>query len=170
MAAGRRWDPSREAARGSPRAALELVRQHLSRGALSAEDVDAALGGRATWVRFERGRNDVMGPTFGPFAWVQHTYQDLTVDVGPNGEANATLAYWDADAVEWFLDRAAGEHEGEFYSDVIVFCGRPDGRVELAGHDCREARHTLDPHDANYEVRWDEPGRRWARTGRRSPR
>lgn len=158
-------DPSRDATRGSPRAALDLVRLHLERGTLSQKEVDEALC--QTWVRFERVRDDVMGPTFGPFRWVQLTYQTLHVDFGPDGEENASLAYWDHVANEWFLEEAAGEHEGEFYSDVVVFRGRSDDDPAPGDHDCHAARHTVDPEAFGYEVRWDEEARHWARTGRR---
>lgn len=161
-------DRAREAARGSPRAALELVRQHLSRGTLDAKDIQAALGYCGTWVRFERGRDDVTGPTFGPFAWVQQTYLGLHVDKAPaTGEENAELASFDVDAGEWFLTEAAGEHEGEFYSDFVVFCDFQGVADRLEDHDCRAARHTMDPQDSAREVRWDDASRSWVRTGRR---
>ena len=66
------------------------------------------------YVHFERGRHDTDGPTFGPFEFVQMTYNMLRITDGE------TLAYHDAETDEWSIGDL---HEP--FSDVII-CDRPD--------------------------------------------
>jgi len=116
----------------------------------------------ATFVRFERGRNDVMGPTFGPFEFLQQTYEELRIS--PDGE---TLAYWDEGANEWFLNQKAGIHQGEFYSDFVVYTASKAEKTEdthpgSTGHDCAAGRVTHN--DQGVKERWDTEKRKWVPT------
>ena len=74
------------------------------------------------YVRFERGRDDVVGPTLGPYEYVQVTYQLLRNDQGRE------IAVYDGD--DWnlvdFVVHEDGKIElvkkpGEFYSDFIIY-------------------------------------------------
>ena len=71
-----------------------------------------------TFVRFERGRDGIVGPTFGPFPFVQITYE--TLRVGPDGDE---FAYLHKDG-DWYL---TDEHtpvalrSTEGYSDIIIY-------------------------------------------------
>ena len=65
-----------------------------------------------TYIRFERIRDGITGPQFGPFAFVQLTYDELRI--GPNGEP---FARFDQKYVHWFLYNG----DEEPYSDVIVW-------------------------------------------------
>ncbi len=88
------------------------------------------------YVRFERGRDDIIGPTFGPYDFAQLTYDELRVDVGD--DSDIVLARFSMDDQEWRInDQAqvrelkAGRadflcHNSErgptsWYSDVIIF-------------------------------------------------
>lgn len=78
------------------------------------------------WVQFERGRDDVVGPTLGPFDWVQVTYRGLRV--APDGEHIAMMGVDD----DWFLAPEREEigngwltvgpdENSEPFSDFVVF-------------------------------------------------
>ncbi len=88
------------------------------------------------YVRFERGRDDIIGPTFGPYDFVQLTYEDLRVEVGDDSEI--VLAQFIHSDQEWRIndlsqvsELKAGRadflcHNSErgptsWYSDVIIF-------------------------------------------------
>lgn len=153
----------RAADRGDSRSALRLVGDLLAAGVITAEELRSLLPEKEckTWVRFERGRDDVIGPTFGPYDWAQLTYSSLRVSDAASGGLieDGELAAWLEDAGEWFLSDESGEHEGEFYSDVVIFCGE---RKEPYGvHDCDAARTTVQ--GSGEQVRWE--GGRWAPTG-----
>jgi hypothetical protein len=61
-----------------------------------------------------------IGPTFGPFTYVEVTYQLLRVDDGE------VLASWDEGRGEWVLAEFAGEElAGQGYSDAVTFPVRP---------------------------------------------
>lgn len=62
------------------------------------------------FIRFELPREDAIGPTLGPYPYVQLTYEMLTV--GPDGEE---LAHYDGS--EWWL---LGSERGH-YSDIVVY-------------------------------------------------
>ena len=113
----------------------------------------------SVFVRFERGRDDVWGPTFGPFEWVQQTYRELRT--APEG---AILAVWHSKAGEWFI--VDGPHKDEFFSDFIVFDAPPDEDLteDLKAHDCAASKVTVDGGDQ--EVRWDEQSGNYVPTGR----
>ena len=84
------------------------------------------------YVRFERGRDDIIGPTFGPYEFVQLTYDQLRV--GAEGE---TLAAFYGEDQEWVIDGRTSRMEQEagrldfsswrgdalkiWYSDIIIF-------------------------------------------------
>lgn len=55
-----------------------------------------------------------IGPTFGPFTYVEATYQWLRVDDGEH------LAFWHDARGDWELLAAAGQYEGEAYSDATI--------------------------------------------------
>lgn len=63
-------------------------------------------------VEFSRPRDEVDGPKFGPFEWVQLTYEGLRVS--PDGEH---IAYY-ADG-EWVIAVEWAESE-ETYSDIVI--------------------------------------------------
>ena len=108
----------------------------------------------SVFIRFERGRDDVVGPTLGPFEWVQQTYQDLRVS--PDGE---TLAQWVGNAGEWFI--IDGEHAEEFYSDFVIY--DRDTAEPFGEHCCVNGKRTVGD-DGVTEQWWD--GDAWAPTGR----
>jgi hypothetical protein len=60
-----------------------------------------------------------IGPTFGPFTYIQLTYRMLQVDDGE------VLASWDDSRGDWLLEAAAGELAGQAYSDAITFPAQP---------------------------------------------
>ena len=62
--------------------------------------------------RFENGRTDQWSEDFGPFEFVQLTYEDLRV--GPDGESFATMN----GNAEWTIDQ---DESGTVYSDVIIW-------------------------------------------------
>lgn len=110
------------------------------------------------FVRFERGRDEVTGPTFGPFEWFQQTYQDLRVS--PDGDP---LAEWNEKAGEWFIIK--GEHEGEFYSDFIVYSS---DKAEIDDdHDCAAGKVTTTVVGGKeLEQKWNHEEGKWVLTGR----
>lgn len=61
-------------------------------------------------VTFSRYRDEVNGPTLGPFPWVQFTYRELRA--GPEGEP---IAFFGADG-DWHLQDTPLEP----WSDVVV--------------------------------------------------
>jgi hypothetical protein len=65
-----------------------------------------------TFIKFERGRDGVVGPTLGPYEYVQITYNSLRL---PN---DVDLAYLNADGDWEIID--GGEFDGAHYSDVII--------------------------------------------------
>ena len=86
-----------------------------------------------------------VGPVFGPFDWVEGTYNYLRV--GPNGEH---LAVFDESRGDWVLLAPAGEYAGEAYSDWNVWesaDNRP-AAVHVDGpHDgCSPRCHGADGH------------------------
>ncbi len=56
-----------------------------------------------------------IGPTFGPFRYVELTYEMCRVDDGE------TLAVFDSGRGDWLLTAAAGEFAGHAYSDATAF-------------------------------------------------
>lgn len=80
------------------------------------------------YVRFERGRDNVIGPTFGPFPFVQVTYN--VVRYGPEGKDLAYLSHLNDDweINDWEINMMAPDpvktgNEGDDYnfSDFIVY-------------------------------------------------
>lgn len=110
------------------------------------------------YIRFDRGRDDVSGPVFGPYEYVQQTYQDLRIS--PDGE---TLAQWFAPAGEWFIVDG-GEHNDEFYSDYVVFAS--DEAPSAGDHNCEAGRLTVGGEAGDMEQRWDNAAGTWVATGR----
>jgi hypothetical protein len=71
-----------------------------------------------TFVRFEKGREGKVGPTFGPYPFVQLTYH--TLRVGPEGE---DLAYMGKDD-DWYLTdehTPVADRPSEGWSDIIIW-------------------------------------------------
>ena len=81
---------------------------------------------QGTYIRFERGRDGITGPTFGPFDWVQMTYE--TLRVSPDGKPLATFLNHKGD---WLFDYIIGSDlekmvvsvtdEDQRYSDIIIY-------------------------------------------------
>lgn len=81
-----------------------------------------------TYIRFERGRDDMGWLTLGPFEWVQITYNLLRV----SEDGDFLAEYDEKDSGDWiispskkpmdktFTERFA-KYEGEIYSDIIIF-------------------------------------------------
>jgi hypothetical protein len=76
-----------------------------------------------TYIRFERGRDGVIGPTFGPFDFVQLTYDELRV--GRDGEP---FALFDQTKGDWFIRYYEGTAKAwgadtrkEPWSDIIIW-------------------------------------------------
>ena len=69
-----------------------------------------------TWVRFERGRDDIIGPTFGPYDYVQLTYG--TLRISPNGDDLAVKYNGDWHVIP---EHQPEEGSGRHYSDVIIY-------------------------------------------------
>lgn len=73
------------------------------------------------YVRFERGRDEVIGPTLGPFDWIQVTYNTLVR--APDGELLAELGK-DGD---WHLNKDettpidSVERIAEPFSDFVIY-------------------------------------------------
>lgn len=106
------------------------------------------------YIRFERGRDDVTGPVFGPFEWVQQTYRELRSS--PDGEP---FAYWNEKAGEWFI--LNGPHEDEFYSDFIVLTS---DKIETdEEHNCAAGKITYG--NAGKEERWSHESESWVTIG-----
>lgn len=113
------------------------------------------------FVRFDRGRDSVWGPTFGPFEYVQQTY--TTLRVSPDGDI--FLAQLIVDAGEWFIFDGFG-HDDEFYSDFTVFSSTEEEEKNAnADHVCESARVTIG-NDGATEQRWDHEKKVWVPTGR----
>ena len=101
------------------------------------------------YVRFERGRDDIIGPTFGPYDFVQLTYDELRVEAGD--EADIALAEFIDEDQEWRINEQAqaselkagradflchnAEHGStSWYSDIIIFPGSSsDSPIRLLG-------------------------------------
>ncbi len=108
----------------------------------------------AQFVRFERGRDDVTGPTFGPYEYVQITYETVTAQPLDEGMPLLTeLAFlMKGKGDDWELGDDAGEHRGEVYSDVILFSAPArdalkddekrdgSGAVTTNAHNCAKAK------------------------------
>jgi hypothetical protein len=73
----------------------------------------------ATFVRFENGQEGRVSRTFGPYPFVQLTYEHLKVEVP--GDIKH-LAYFDND-YWWLSDGDSGEYPDEYggFSDVIIY-------------------------------------------------
>jgi hypothetical protein len=87
------------------------------------------------YVRFERGRDDIIGPTFGPYDFVQLTYEDFRAATQDGRDIR--LGYYDQGNDEWLIDASLEADQGRlnlsschnatedpikiWYSDVIVF-------------------------------------------------
>ena len=68
-----------------------------------------------TFIRFERGRDDIIGPTYGPYDFVQITY--ALIRASRDGE-ETELAYFGRDR-DWHLkDKEAPE---QVFSDAIIY-------------------------------------------------
>lgn len=80
-----------------------------------------------TWVRFEKGREDKVGPTFGPFPFAQLTYG--TLRVGPNGDELAGIVLDCEHDGDWVLAQDApapaikSEHKDINWSDAVIYDG-----------------------------------------------
>lgn len=98
---------------------------------------------KKTYVRFERGRDDIVGPTFGPYDFVQLTYRYLRAVT--EGGQDILLGHYNASDNEWWPEgteknervdfsschnvnwQCEGEDtEGEkaleiWYSDIIIY-------------------------------------------------
>lgn len=83
------------------------------------------------YVHFSRPRHEVEGPTFGPFDFVQQTYEGLRY--GPDG---ANLAF--IHDGEWFIGETrepipdskwaniGARSNGEPFSDFTIYAGQPE--------------------------------------------
>ena len=65
------------------------------------------------FVRFERGRDDIIGPTYGPYPYVQVTYSVLRA-----GDDDNELAFRREDGDWQLIDT---ERDETIFSDFIVF-------------------------------------------------
>ena len=75
-----------------------------------------------TYVRFERGRDGVIGPTLGPFDFVQVTYGEELRD--DQGCVIAEYGTDDGNNFDWWLtDRAQQVGFDNNYSDFIIYAG-----------------------------------------------
>lgn len=68
----------------------------------------------SVFIAFWRGRDNIEGPVFGPFDYVEATYEEIRVS--PDG--NFTVAYL-SDG-EWRLGPDTGPFAGGIYSDFVV--------------------------------------------------
>lgn len=64
-------------------------------------------------LRFERGRDDVMGPTYGPYEFIQFTYGNLRIPEDRDLAFRNNVGDWE------ICD--GGPHDGCHYSDVIIY-------------------------------------------------
>ena len=115
------------------------------------------------YITFDRGRDDVVGPTFGPFDLVQQTYEYLRVH---GDDVHEHLAAYNHVAGEWFI--LDGEHAGEFYSDFHVFASE-DKHVTRPDHNCEHGKSTFGVGNADddVEMRWNAEKSDWECTGRK---
>jgi hypothetical protein len=67
------------------------------------------------YVRFERGRDGIIGPTYGPYDFIQVTY-DILRATTPDG-TEAEIAYHGPD--DWVL--VDDEREDREFSDYIIY-------------------------------------------------
>jgi len=67
----------------------------------------------STYVRFEYGQEDRMGPDLGPFGYVQLTYEDLRVPDTSAPGGDRTLAQ--------LLNGLWVEPNGTVWSDVVIY-------------------------------------------------
>lgn len=77
------------------------------------------LDDMAMYVRFECGQEDRVSHEYGPFPFVQATFEMLRV--GPNGDA---LAHYDAESGVWVLDGdllVYARDAVQKWSDVIIY-------------------------------------------------
>lgn len=65
-------------------------------------------------VKFECGMEDRESEGFGPYDWVQLTYNSLRVSNPEDKE----LALFDDGY--WILTDLAGKHAGQYFSDVVI--------------------------------------------------
>lgn len=63
-------------------------------------------------VQFIRPRDEAVGPTLGPYTWVQITYEHLRVS--PDGDI---VASFNPDLDDWFLEN---DPTGEPWSDFVI--------------------------------------------------
>ena len=67
----------------------------------------------AIYIRFEYGQEDRHSQDFGPYEFIQQTYEAMRVEpVGGDGDADEQLAFVQGDL--WYVG-------DETYSDFIVF-------------------------------------------------
>ena len=70
-----------------------------------------------TWIRFERGRDGVIGPTYGPYDFIQVTYDLVRASRDDNETELAMHGRIDGD---WYLiDKK--KHPETVFSDMIVW-------------------------------------------------
>jgi hypothetical protein len=70
------------------------------------------------FVRFERGRDCVIGPTYGPYQWVQVTYSELRASAADDDNGELVLANFDTDG-DWHLTDT--ERDETVFSDYIIY-------------------------------------------------
>lgn len=97
-----------------------------------------------TFIRFERGRDDVIGPTFGPFEYVQFVLGQLTAQPirGPQRLLEDLAQHMACG--DWVLGDDAFEHRGEYYSDMIIFQGGDVPEMLDPKHSCEAAMKHLE--------------------------
>ena len=77
-------------------------------------------GGEMVYIRFERGRDGIIGPTYGPYDFVQGTYTLIRAGRTVNGDYEETeLATYDRQDEDWVL--VDKEAEEVVFSDYIVY-------------------------------------------------
>lgn len=68
------------------------------------------------FIRFERGRDDVIGPTYGPYDFVQVTYSVIRAD--RDGE-EIELAFYNGPDGDWHL--TDNERDETIFSDFVIY-------------------------------------------------
>lgn len=75
---------------------------------------------RKVMVRFEDGQHDAVSKEYGPYPFVQLTYESLRV--GPDGDWLAVYQLG-----KWHLDSQKSQEEGYLYfSDVVIYAQEKD--------------------------------------------
>lgn len=71
----------------------------------------------SVYIRFERGRDDVIGPTYGPYDFIQVTYG--LVRASRNGEETELATADKQDDGDWVL--VDSERNETVFSDFIIY-------------------------------------------------